>query len=231
MSDLPVIGESGLAIIGTSRPPNASDLRERGVTGLHLPDSDPSVVLLRAKLELRQAQLKAQVRAYHAEKMASSFARTETEKAKKTKTGKKSVVGPVRLAGGEEEEEEEEDGNETMEIIELYCNDTSSITTAETETETEDTSLNMDFTRDTSSLLTETKTKTSATNPNSDTAPTDIANTPASQVTNEVSKIETAVRTLRERAPIQLRPYGLEREEYRQKIKAGGGAKAECDGK
>lgn len=56
-AQLPILDP--LDVIGTTRLPNARDLRERGITQ-PLPTPDPEVALRRAALELEQASLKVQ---------------------------------------------------------------------------------------------------------------------------------------------------------------------------
>ena len=158
-----------LPVIGTLRPPKASDLRERGLNGL--PDPDPVVVLLRAKLEMEQAKLNAQVDAYYAEQLASSSLRTEigtTEAEDLEENGE-----AVGNSGGIGLESEEGEGKE----------------------------------------LSDTKLSP---------APVEPSIMLESLVANQMSNIQKGQRNLRVRNPIQLRPYKLEREGYRQVFKAGG---------
>ncbi len=63
-----------LVVIGTARKPNASDLRNRGLSGL--PDPSPEVALRRAELELEQEALRAQVALLQGENELS-FLRTK----------------------------------------------------------------------------------------------------------------------------------------------------------
>ena len=63
-----------LVVIGTARKPNASDLRNRGLSGL--PDPSPEVALRRAEFELEQEALRAQVALLQGENELS-FLRTK----------------------------------------------------------------------------------------------------------------------------------------------------------
>ncbi len=162
-----------LPVIGTSRPPNASDLRKRGLNGL--PDPDPVVVLLRAKLEMEQAKLNAQVDAYYAEQLASSSLRTEIG----------TTEAEYSEENGEAIEESEHNGLESEE----------------------------------GKGKEQTDTKLSP-------APVEPSTMPETLIANEMSNIQKTQRNLRVRNPIQLRPYKLEREGYRQMFKGAGVEKA-----
>ncbi len=170
-----------LPVIGISRPPKASDLRERGLTGL--PDPDPLVVLLRAKLENEQAKLNTQVDAFYAEQQASSSVRTEigSTEAENSEENGEAIGRSGNIAPESEKGEGKEEANKDITMMGDE----------------------------------QAATKLSP-------APVETSIMPESLVANQMSNVQKGQRNLRVRNPIQLRSYGLEHEEYRQMLKAGG---------
>ena len=160
-----------LAVIGTARRPNKSDLRARGLTGL--PDPSPEVALLRAKLESEQAELRAMVGCYEIG-VPESFVRKKIDVIEDNED-----VGPS--------DQEETSGTES-EAIAVQVEETAS------NVEKKEVGSDEDFKK--SSMQ-------------------------AATVVDEPCEPRKSVRTLRDRSPIQIHPYVLEREGYRQLVKAG----------
>ena len=217
---------SPLPIIGTSRPPNASDLRARGLTGL--PDPDHAVVLLRAKLELRQARLKGRVRAYHTERMARKGLGTgrnnnnNFSSKKELSTGSKgggdadignSGSGDARVAiagSGDVKDTVEEKDAACVDAVRRHCGDDVSFVGRESE----ERGARLGGRRVGGGGALEERGAEGL-----------VGNGRAEGLVGS-GKVE---RVLRGRKEMQLRPFGLEREGYRRMV-GGGGVEARGDG-
>ena len=168
-----------LAVIGTARKPNKSDLRARGLTGL--PDPSPEVALLRAKLKSEQAELRAMVECWESG-VPESFVRNDIDVVE---------VNEVDVA-----EDDEDVGPLDQEK------------TLGTESGTFAVQVE----------VTASKVEKKESGSGDDVEKSTV---PAASVVDESCEPRKSVRILRDRNPIQIHPYVLEREGYRQLIKAG----------
>ncbi|KAL9068888.1 MAG: hypothetical protein Q9161_005860 [Pseudevernia consocians] len=164
-----------LVIIGTARKPNASDLRDRGLSGL--PDPSPEVALRRADLQSEQAALRAEETIFHGEKSFSSSLRTEIGGQRDTNDDISDLDGETGSSILSEDsilvkiEDEDSKGDEGILQSIAHC---------------------------------------------------DIPQLSESAVADDApGGAQNAIRKLRHRKPIQLHPYALEREVYRQRVKVG----------
>ncbi len=150
-----------LVVIGTARKPNASDLRNRGLSGL--PDPSPEVALRRAEFELEQEALRAQVALLQGENELS-FLRTK--------------IGVHRST------DDDASGLDPGIVASKMSGDPHLVEVGKA------------------------------------TARMEVSDLPESPVAdNEAGGPESAKRSLRNRSPIQLHPYELERKVYHQTVK------------